>query len=222
MGKRFDKDLDLAQRVCRELAKGNNKAILELYSLYQNLFFRFAMRRLFSPTQNKAERILSDFWLELLNGKALQNYAGKASLSTYLLVILNRRILDHNARFAKRRERFVQEPNPDSNSGLQESPEETLIRSQREKVLTLALAALDDISPRDARLIRMHLAGLNYEQMAERELQGETFTQEELHKKTNALKKQFSRPGTGSLAKFKTVLTRALQKYGLTREDLLE
>ena len=222
MGTRFEKDLELAQSICRELAKGNNRAILELYSLYQNLFFRFAMRRLYSPSQDRAEKVLSEFWLELLNGKALCAYAGKASLSTYLLVILNRRILDSNSRMIKNRDRFIQKANLDENSSFQESPEDTLIRGQQKKVLAQTLTAMDEVSARDARLIRMHLEGLSYEQMAARELGGLTASPSELQKKTNAIKKQFTRPGTGSLAKFKVLLSRAMKKYGLTERDLLE
>jgi hypothetical protein len=36
--------------------------------------------------------VLTKFWLELLNGKTICRYSGKASLQTYLTVILNRRI----------------------------------------------------------------------------------------------------------------------------------
>lgn len=222
MGTPFEKDLDLAQRVCRELANGNNQAILELYSLYQTLFLGFAMRRVYSPSQDRANRLLSAFWLELLNGRAICSYAGKASLSTYLMVILNRRILDHNATIMKNRDRFVSAADPAHSPDLQESPEDTLIRRQRKKVLAQTLASLENVSPRDACLVRMHLEGLSYEQMAERELGGMAQASGELHKKTNAVKKQFTRPGTGSLAKFKVLLARAMKKYDLTERDLLE
>ncbi|MBI9074704.1 MAG: sigma-70 family RNA polymerase sigma factor [Desulfatibacillum sp.] len=222
MGTQFDKDLDLAQRVCRELANGNNQAILEVYSLYQSLFLGFALRRLYDASQDRANRLLSEFWLELLNGRAICSYAGKASLSTFLLVILNRRIMDHNAKTIKNRGRFVPMPDPDQTPDFQESPEDTLIRRHQKKVLARTLSSLENVSPRDAKLVRMHLEGLSYEQMAGRELGGVSRDALELQKKTNAIKKQFTRPGTGSLAKFKVLLSRAMEKYGLSPSDLLD
>ncbi len=79
-----------------------------------------------------------------------------------------------------------------------------------------ALVQLSDTSPRDASLIRMNLEGLSYEQMAQRELSGDKADPDELKRKVDAIKKQFTRKETGSMAKFKTVLSRYLDTNGLT------
>jgi hypothetical protein len=84
-----------------------------------------------------------------------------------------------------------------------------------------ALVQLSDQSPRDANLIRMNLEGLSYEQMAVWELNGKSTDPEELKRKVDAIKKQFTRKETGSMAKFKNVLSRCLDTNGLDYTDLL-
>lgn len=222
MAGKFQEDIELAQKLCRELKAGNGKAVLELYSKHHNLFLQFTLRRLYQPSMSRAEKVLSKFWLDLLNGKAVCAYRGKASLRTYLLVILNRRILDENAKTQKQRDRFEAGEDPDSIPDSQPDAAEAVIQDQRKKILNLALSALEKASLRDANLVRMRLEGLSYEQMAERELAGTRPGRREIKKKTNAVKKQFTRPGTGSMAKFKAVLDRIMEKHGLAPDDLIK
>ena len=54
---------------------------------------------------------------------------------------------------------------------------------------------LTDNSPGDAYLVKMHLEGLDYSQMAARSLAGKGSDQKELDRKINAIKKQFTREG---------------------------
>ena len=79
---------------------------------------------------------------------------------------------------------------------------------------------LGDISPKDADLIRMHLQGLDYRQMAEMQFTISQPDEQELEKKVNSLKKQFTRKRTGSLAKFKICLNRCLEKHKLSYREL--
>jgi len=66
----------------------------------------------------------------------------------------------------------------------------------------------------------MHLEGLDDSQMAERSLGGKDYPKKELDKKINAIKKQFTRDGTGSLAKFKSCLERVMRKNKLNQDDI--
>ena len=66
----------------------------------------------------------------------------------------------------------------------------------------------------------MHLEGLNYQQMAEKFL-GDTASPKQLNKKVNAIKKQFTRKNTGSLARFRYYLEICMQKNHLAYADVL-
>jgi RNA polymerase sigma-70 factor (ECF subfamily) len=216
-------DYDLGHEICRKLRAGYRNTIMELYNRYAHLFVAFARHRLFDRDPHGIESVLSKFWLELLNAKAICKYNGTASLQTYLTVILNRRIIDANRKFERERKA---EPVPDENDAndhnfTQQTPETELMAKEQRKLIQKALVQLSDQSPRDANLIRMNLEGLSYEQMAARELNGKSADPEELKRKVDALKKQFTRKETGSMAKFKNVLSRYLYTNGLNYTDLL-
>ena len=74
--------------------------------------------------------------------------------------------------------------------------------------------------PRDVELLRWHLDGLSYEDMAKRLLGPDQTTGATVSKKINAVKKQFTRQGSGSLARFKAVLQELLRARGLSSHDL--
>lgn len=100
------------------------------------------------------------------------------------------------------------------------SPEKNLMHKDKIKLIHETLLMLADTSPRDAYLVKMHLEGLNYSQMAERILSDKGYTQKQLDKKNNAIKKQFTRNRTGSLAKFKSCLERIMIKNKLIHDDI--
>jgi RNA polymerase sigma-70 factor (ECF subfamily) len=81
-------DLALAQKTCEQLRSGNNEAILGIYNIYQPFFLGYTRRRIHSFTDAGATSILDDFWVELLNAKAICDYRGLSSLKTYLFKIL--------------------------------------------------------------------------------------------------------------------------------------
>ena len=66
----------------------------------------------------------------------------------------------------------------------------------------------------------MHFDDLSYEEMARRELQNSGFDSTELKKRTDAIKKQFTRAKTGSMAKFKQTLNRCLEINSLEVTEL--
>jgi len=93
---RTNKDFLLAQKICKNLRARRNESILELYHEHHRFFLTFARRRLYNPEHDQIESVVSKFWTELLNAKAICDYKAKASLRAYLLTILNRRIIDAN------------------------------------------------------------------------------------------------------------------------------
>jgi len=217
-------DLILAQELCAELRSGNGEAILNIYSEYHPLFLGYTRRRLHSTDLDSAISVLSDFWVELLNAKAICDYKGLASLKTYLFKILNFRIID-NVRRAYRQSAYGKNISDkdheiDGIGSDDESPEKDMIHKEKIKLVHEALLMLDDTSPGDASLVKMHLEGLDYSQMAERNLGDKDYPQKELDKKINAIKKQFTRDGTGSLAKFKSCIERVMRKNKLIQDDI--
>ena len=169
-------DYDLGQKICRELRSGNSSAILEIYHEYGRFFASFTRYRLFDDDPHEVENVLSNFWLELINARAICKYNGRASLRTYLTVILNRRIIDANRKFERKRNSSpINTENENKGDDLhynQQTPEKQLIIKEQQRLIQKALVRLSDTCPRDANLIRMNLEGLSYEQMAQRELNG--------------------------------------------------
>ena len=218
------KDLVLAKETCDELRSGNNEAILNIYSEYHPFFLAYTRRRLHSIDYDGVTSVLSDFWVELLNAKAICSYKGLASLKTYLFRILNFRIVD-NARRAYRQSAYgknisEKDHEIDGFGSDDESPEKDMIHKEKIKLVHEVLLKLADTSPSDAYLVKMHLEGLNYSQMAERILSDKDCTQKQLDNKINAIKKQFTRDRTGSLAKFKSCLERVMKKNELIHDDM--
>lgn len=220
-----NKDIFIAQRICNELRSGNTEAISELYHKYHVFFSAFARQRLFISGEYQIDNVLSDFWVELLNAKAICAYKGKASLRTYLTLILSRRIIDANRKIKKEKASgiaYKEQGNaiPD-NDNLQQSPENDIQKRELRKLMHEALLQFAEISPRDVNLIRMHLEGMTYEEMAKKELQAEKIHPKKLKQKTDAIKKQFTRDKTGSMARFKKVLNKCLKNNALDFSDLL-
>ena len=216
--KNYTEEFRLAKKICQELLADNKDAILELYGRYQQIFINFARQRIYNTDVNHAESVLTNFWIELLNAKAICNYEARASLKSYLITILKRRIIDDNRKFGRQSQGGL--PADDSDSASP-TPEDVLIWEQRNKLLKKAILMLADNSPKDAYLIRMNLNGLNYKQMAEKILNNQKTDHNEMRKRTNSIKKQFTRKRTGSMAKFKICLSRCLESHGLEYADLL-
>jgi RNA polymerase sigma-70 factor (ECF subfamily) len=224
-GLQNNKDYLFAQSICKELKANNKEAIVELYHTFHPFFLAFTRRRLFNPDPNQIDTVLSTFWTALLNGKAICGFKGKASLRTFLLTILNRRIIDANRIF--QREIKLTERLDEQSLEASElpdhlgSPEDHVLREERQKIINDTLRQLSETAPRDANLIRMYLNGLSYEKMAERELNEQQPEAGQTKKKIDAIKKQFTRPQTGSLAKFKSALEKRIHQHEWEFRDLL-
>lgn len=203
-------DITTAQEICKKLISGEKDAILGLYHIYHPLFLNFAQKYLYDP--GNTDDVLSEFWIELLNGKAICAYEGRnnASLRVYLLKILKWRIIDEN-----RKKRTVTTPESPS------EPEHEAQKRRREKLIYEALLLLAKISKQDANLVRMHLEGLTYKEMAEKEMAGQNPDPKKVETRTNAIRKQFKRPNSGSMAKFSLITERLKEKYGWDYSDLL-
>ena len=218
-------DYALAQDICRHLKACRNEAILTLYHEHHRFFVAFTRRRIFNVENDQIEAVLSNFWTELLNSKAICSYEGKASLRTYLLTILNRRIIDANRRFQRAIKLTEvlddQMANASDIPDGEASPEDLLLQKERKKVVHDTLIQLSEKSPRDAAFIRMHLNGLSYKKMAEQELNTRMAEGRELGKRADSIKKQFTRPVTGSLARFKALLEESIQEHKIDPGDLL-
>jgi DNA-directed RNA polymerase specialized sigma24 family protein len=161
-----------------------------------------------------------------MNGKAICAYSNnpenKASLRTYLCGILYHKVIDAN------RQKKVPTVDPakleiENIIDPQGTPEQELERIDSEalsmeirRLTHQALLCLAKESPRDAEFMRMRLEGLTYEQMAIRLEDKEKCTTREIKKKTNAIKKQFTREYSGTTSKFKVILESLLKERGLS------
>lgn len=219
-------DLFLAQETCSELRAGNNEAILPVYKKYHPLFMGYTRRRIRDfGDDGRATTIVNDFWVELLNAKAICDFKGISSLKTFLFKILNFRIVD-NVRRAGRKNAYANNISGGDNDvdgfGADDvSPEKDLMDKEKVRLVHDTLLMLTENSPTDAYLMKMHMEGLNYQQMAEKLMGTKPKSDKELKKKTDAVKKQFTRKISGSMAKFRSCLERIMTKNQLAYSDLL-
>lgn len=213
----FSEDFRLAQKICKELLAKNNDAIIELYQKFQQLFVNLSRKMLYSNDPDQVQFLLSNFWIELLNAKAICSYEAQASLKSFLIKILIRRIVDKNRSFIReksKKKNIVYDQKIDFlEADSKHSPEEGILNKEQERIMQEALLMLEEASIRDADLIRMHLHGLNYRQMVEQESTNQKTDDTEMKKRVNSIKKQFTRKRTGSLAKFKICLRRCFEKH---------
>jgi RNA polymerase sigma-70 factor (ECF subfamily) len=144
--------------------------------------------------------LLNDFWLELLNARAICSFQGKTSLRSYLLTILNRRIIDTNRKFIRKKNKTHKiegwGAEASQNNIAAVSPEEEFMHKEKMSLICEALMMLEKISTRNTYLMKMYLEGLGYTEMAQRELDRGTTGSRDLKKKINAIKKQFARNKT--------------------------
>ncbi len=85
-----------------------------------------------------------------------------------------------------------------------------------------SLLALSEKNPKDAELIKLHLLeGWTYTEIAGHFYKMEESEQSESRKITDRIKKQFTRPGTGSKSKLKRIMENKMNRYELTIKDLL-
>lgn len=231
--RRETNDFQIAQRVCNQIRSGNLEAITELYQVYHNRFIAFANARLQSSPSASPEDVVSKFWIELLNGKAICRYKGinSASLCSFLLNILAYRILDHLRTIGNKTKQEMNEAesgrNDDRKKELSEiagekpkdltSPETVLQQFVHESLLTLS-----EKSPKDAELIKLHLLeGWTYTEIANHFYKMEESDLSNPQKITDRIKKQFTRPRTGAKSKLKRIMENKMNRYELTIKDLL-
>jgi len=226
-------DFQTAQRICNQIRSGNLEAITELYQVYHHRFLAFAKARLRSNPSASPEDVISKFWIELLNGKAICRYKGinSASLCSFLLNILTYRILDHLRSIGKRTKQEMNEAESGRNGDRKKylSP----IDSENPKGLTNSemvlrqfvhdsLLTLSEKSPKDAELIKLHLLeGWTYTEIAHHFYGIEESGLAEPTKITDRIKKQFTRPQTGAKSKLKQIMVNKMTRSELTIQDLL-
>jgi len=226
-------DVQTAQRICNQIRSENLEAITELYQDYHHRFLAFAKARLRSNPSASPEDVISKFWIELLNGKAICRYKGinSASLYSFLLKILNYRILDHLRSIGKRTKQEMNEAESGRNGDRKKdlshiarenpkgltNPEMVLRQFVHDSLLTLS-----EKNPKDAELIKLHLLeGWTYSEIASHLYETGESDQSKPKKITDRIKKRFTRPQTGAKSKLKRIMVNKMIKYELTIQELL-
>jgi len=99
MGKqRWQKDKELAEKICDELRKGNGRAILSLYNDYHNILLNFLKKTLpgFDVSSELVpEDIMNDFWCLVLKRMSIVcGFKGDSTFLTYLIQVLKNYLKD--------------------------------------------------------------------------------------------------------------------------------
>jgi RNA polymerase sigma factor (sigma-70 family) len=211
----IESDIAIAKRICKGLRSGEKECLGELVASYNEFFRNFARRRLLKS--DILEDVIQSFWEEMLNGRTICAYArgskNTATLRTYLMGVLHRRVIDANRKTSRYEEIHragdhlpeTPDQSPTPHHVLADLTSNNLVR----RLLHQALLKLSEESPQDAILVQMYLEGLDHRQMATR-----------IGKRVDAVKKQLTRETTGSLAKFKRALKHLMQAQGIRYKDI--
>jgi RNA polymerase sigma-70 factor (ECF subfamily) len=208
-----------ADKICSEVRVGNQEAVNPLIEKYDNDLKQRAKRKLYSydPDPHRTEEVVNNVWIAIL-GKdkkgeyRICKYNGTSTLKTYLISFLDNHIANEIRKIRK-------EETENNDEDGSEFPDKK--HKELREIIDRLLAQLEKAAPNDAKLIRMYLEGLNFKEMATELLPADA-TEEEINQKYSAVRKQFTRPRTGSMAKFRILLNRLMEKEGLTYENLLE
>jgi len=246
--KKYKKDYDFAQEICAYLDNGQTKVIEKkviekLYKRFHRFFLAFAKKRLHTVSahyEHDALSVVDKYWIELSNGDYICKYQGNGTLKSYLMRRLKDRIIDKIRKLIRTKEEAFSQglvnPGDDrseddqidaainNNDPQGETPYHQLAYKQNEQIIYESLLELEKENPADAYYIKMSkkmLGRMNYEQMARHELACENPDEAMVKKKANAIKVQFTRKKTGSLARYKKILVRNMDKYGIDKRDLL-
>ena len=99
----IDSDIAIAKKICEGLRSGEKECLGELVTAYNELFSNFARRRLLKS--DILEDVVQSFWEEMLNGRTICAYAhgskNTATLQTYLMGVLHRRVIDANRKTSR-------------------------------------------------------------------------------------------------------------------------
>lgn len=226
--RKINKDLATAKELCRELKLGNKGAIVGIYEAYSRGFLLRIQQLLYDSKTYKPEDVFSEFWeKKLLSGDVFCNYTAKneSSLRNYLYKILYFFVVEINRKILRERKVFRADSEiketPDNSP---KTPEQDIVNPAlfNQKLISEAFLQLSELSPKDAAYIKMYyLEGMQHRGIAVKE-SGEVADKKTIDKKTCAIRKQITRPRTGSLARFRVIMERLMKKHNLSIKDLLE
>jgi RNA polymerase sigma-70 factor (ECF subfamily) len=164
MSDNFQTDSLLIERVQR----GDRGSLNELVLKYQDRAYQYAYRLTRNPEE--AADTVADAFVRVNN--AIKNFKGQSSFSTWLYRIITNCYLD---RKKKEKNRLTVSLDAPINQGEDEvsreiedpgrTPDEDVIRSEREAVLQRALAKLPEFQK--AMIVMYHAEQLSYEEIAE-------------------------------------------------------
>ncbi len=223
---RYGEDRALVERVVSGLRAGRADGVGELYRRYHGVLMAYACVRTRDP--HLAGDVVGTLWVRVMERGVLERYAGRASLRSYLLTIVEYMVRD------ALRARGRQAPG-DGVGGtgpweaVGEPPDRLALGEERDRlvreIVGQTLLELSEEHPRCALIVWMRLAGLPYREIARIELAREQAGVEPspraLQRRTLAVKKLTTRRNPpGCLARFRRIHQRVLEDRGLEPEDL--
>lgn len=215
-------DKSEADKICNELRSGNKDAIRPLMDKYNDYLTENAKRKLcsFNPDPHWIEEVVNNVWIAI-SGKdsrgeyRICKYNEKSTLKTYLTAFLKNKVYDEKQRIMSEKRKRADELDKLS----YHTNDNKYKNEELQEIIHEALLQFDESSPKDARLIMMYLKGLSFREMAMQDLKGSNASERDIERKYNAVRQQFNRAGTGSVAKFKKELKRYMKKNDLNYGD---
>ena len=226
---KYKNDYEEAQRICDELKKKKTTTLNKIFSEYDSKaksnyyedFIRLASSQLTKKEitdPHEAITVVHNFWDELRrNPSYICNYKGTGPLNLkgYLIYRLIDRCKDKIKQITNYNKKYDRSPYQKNDisdeenitdkasvefSNKPQTPVERLMQKEKALIIRKALLQLEKKDRRAAYYVKMKLDGLTYKAMAQRKLPP-TSSEETIKKRTNTIKKRFTRPG-GCLEKF--------------------
>lgn len=216
LSNKLQQDLEFARRICDELKSGNQDAVKELY-IYRPPLLSIARRKLYDIST--VDAVMNAFWNEISTKKAICKYTAKnnASLKTYFISILTYKIIDENIKHEKHTKTTdslsENEHHLNKLPADEHIPDKTIIDKENQEliqeIVRESVIEMSEKFSKDAQMMEMQLDGLKHEEMAQR-----------LGMTPEAVRKQFTRPQTGTLVRFEKTVRKVLNRRGLSYEEI--
>lgn len=137
------------ERLALAAAEGSEQALGALYERYVDLSFRFVSVRV--ADRATAEDVTSDLWIRIAQTIGKYTTVG-GGFPAWLLTIASRLVADHYRRPVVRRESPTADMLALDSTSLSESPEESVVRSDRARAIA---RAVEQLSPRQRECVTL-------------------------------------------------------------------
>ncbi|MEW5734819.1 MAG: hypothetical protein AB1921_08185 [Thermodesulfobacteriota bacterium] len=210
---------ELLEKLCSNDRDELSQALSALYERYHPALSAFAARRLSDPSPERISGVLADFWENIAKNGLEAAAPGAESLAGRLYFSLSLLLARENKGHRNPDKAVLTARDLEALYSGRLSESEKKLQEERRQAVGQALVLLSRINPGDARLMWMHMKGMDFPEIASAMLAGHPGSEAEAATLAEELRERFHRPRTGARARFSELLSRILGAREKKREN---